>query len=101
MIKDDDRARLLARGRNLELMTLVWNQGERQSLSVKARGVRALVDVPTDRSDAGGDVGVARDPQGSDRQVAEGRHHPWSVADPDLRGQPGRVGIPKRLAGGF
>jgi hypothetical protein len=30
---------------------------------------------------------VARDPQGSDRQVAEGRHHPWSVADPDLRGQ--------------
>ena len=41
------------------------------------------VDVPTDRSDAGGDVGVARDPQGSDRQVAEGRHHPWSVADPD------------------
>lgn len=59
------------------------------------------VDAPTDRSDAGGDVGVARDPQGSDRQVAEGRHHPWSVADPDLRGQPGRVGIPKRLAGGF
>ena len=45
------------------------------------------VDVPTDRSDAGGDVGVARDPQGSDRQIAEGRHHPWSVADPDLRGQ--------------
>jgi hypothetical protein len=42
MIKDDDRARLLARGRNLELMTLGWNQGERQSLSVKARGVRAL-----------------------------------------------------------
>jgi len=26
---------------------------------------------------------VARDPQGSDRQVAEGRHHPWSVADED------------------
>ena len=29
-----------------------------------------LVDVPTDRSDAGGDVGVVRDSQGSDRQVA-------------------------------
>jgi hypothetical protein len=27
-------------------------------------------DVPTDRSDPGGDVGVSRDPQGSDRQVA-------------------------------
>jgi hypothetical protein len=28
------------------------------------------VDVPTDRSDAGGDVDVARGPQDSDRQVA-------------------------------